>query len=151
VAAGGIATGDDVRVAFDLGADAVRVGSRFVATVESAAHDRYVDLLIDAGDDATTVTTAFDVGWPDAPHRVLRSAVEAAGATEDVIVGDMPAADGSRRQVPRRFVSPPTRAFTGRIDAMALYAGCHLAPITARVSAREVIAELATGWRDRSG
>src|SRR3954469_238368 len=38
IAAGGIATGKQMAAAFSLGADAVQVGSRFVATTESSAH-----------------------------------------------------------------------------------------------------------------
>jgi nitronate monooxygenase len=141
VAAGGIATADDVRAAFDAGADAVRVGTRFVAATESAAHPGYVDALISAGDDATELTTAFAVGWPDAPHRVLRSAVSAARRGSD-IVGSMPGPDGGRRDVVRWFVSPPTIDYTGDIDAMALYAGAHLSPITRRRAAADIVAEL---------
>jgi nitronate monooxygenase len=141
LAAGGIATAADVRNAFDAGADAVRVGTRFVAATESAAHDRYVDRLIDAGDDATELTTAFGVGWSDAPHRVLRSALESAADAADV-VGSMPGPDGAPRDVVRWFVSPPTIEYTGEIDAMALYAGAHLSPITRRLPAVDIIAEL---------
>lgn len=142
VAAGGIGTRAAVRSAFELGADAVRVGSRFVATHESTAHDRYVELLVEATDADTELSEAFWVGWPDAQHRVLTSAVEASGLGPDVI-GHMPGPDGTERRVPRFFVSPPTREFTGTIDAMALYAGAgSIGAITGRTAAGDVIAEL---------
>ena len=141
VAAGAIATAADVRRAFELGADAVRVGSRFVATEESAAHDRYVELLIQSDNTDTELSEAFWVNWPDAPHRVLTSAVEASGDGPDV-VGQMPGPDGTMRPVPRFFVSPPSRDYTGEIDAMALYAGMGIEAITARVPAEHVIHEL---------
>lgn len=141
VAAGGIGTADDVTRAMALGADAVRVGSRFVATVESAAHDRYVELLVESGNEDTELSEAFWVNWPDAPHRVLTSAVDASGDGPDV-VGQMPGRDGTMRSVPRFFAAPPTRAFTGHIDAMALYAGMGIAAITGRVPAADVVAEL---------
>ncbi len=41
IAAGGIATGRGMLAAFALGADAVQIGSRFVATPESSAHDSF--------------------------------------------------------------------------------------------------------------
>jgi nitronate monooxygenase len=50
--------------------------------------------------------------------------------------------DGTLRSVPRFFVSPPTRDFTGNIDAMALYAGMGIAAITARIPAAQVVQEL---------
>lgn len=144
LAAGAVATAADVRHALDLGADAVRVGSRFVATHESAAHDRYVELLVASGDTDTELSEAFWVNWPDAPHRVLTSAVEASGDGDDV-VGHMPGPDGTMRRVPRFFVSPPTRDFTGNIDAMALYAGMGIGAITGRVPAAELVRELTAG------
>lgn len=141
VAAGAIGTAADVQRAMALGADAVRVGSRFVATTESAAHDRYVELLIESGNADTELSEAFWVNWPDAPHRVLTSAVEASGDGPDV-VGQMPGPDGAMRSVPRFFVSPPSRDFTGNIDAMALYAGMGIEAITARVPAAQVVTDL---------
>ena len=141
VAAGGIATAGDVRTAFDAGADAVRIGSRFVVATESAAHDRYVEQLIGAGDDATELTTAFDVGWPDAPHRVLRSAVTAARRAPD-IVGTRPGPGGAVERIVKWHASAPLTSATGEIDAMALYAGAHLSPITRRLPAADIIAEL---------
>ena len=146
VAAGAIGTSSHVRRVLALGADAVRVGSRFVATTESAAHDRYVELLIESGDDDTELSEAFWVNWPDAPHRVLTSAVEASGDGPDV-VGQMPGPDGTMRSVPRFFVSPPTREYVGNIDAMALYAGMGIDAITARLPAAQVVAELMEGWQ----
>ncbi len=141
VAAGGIGTAFDVREALTTGADAVRVGSRFVATRESMAHDRYVQRLIESSGTDTELSEAFWVGWADAQHRVLTSAVEASGDGDDVI-GHMPGPDGTMRKVPRFFVSPPTIEFTGTIDAMALYAGTGIDAITERVDAAGVVAEL---------
>jgi len=41
IAAGGIGTGRAMLAAFALGADAVQIGSRFVASVESSAHTKF--------------------------------------------------------------------------------------------------------------
>lgn len=141
VAAGGIGTSRDVARAFERGADAVRVGTRFVATVESTAHDRYVEILAESGDADTELSEAFWVGWPDAAHRVLTSAVEASGEGDDV-VGTYLTPRGEMK-VPRFFASPPTRDFDGRIEAMALYAGVgSTGAVTGRVDAAAVIADL---------
>ena len=78
LAAGGIGTGRAMATALAAGADGVRVGTRFVAAAEAAAHPEYVAALIAAEAQDTVYTEAFSVGWPDAPHRVLRSSITAA-------------------------------------------------------------------------
>ena len=142
VAAGGIGSATDVRAAFALGADAVRVGTRFVATVESNAHPAYVNALVAANADDTVLTEAFGVGWPDAPHRVLASAVAAAEATEHDVVGEAHRPDGTTAPMPRFGASLPTRDTTGDIAAMALYAGTSVGAVDRRQPAAEVVAEL---------
>jgi NAD(P)H-dependent flavin oxidoreductase YrpB (nitropropane dioxygenase family) len=122
----------------------VRVGTRFVATHESNAHPVYVDALLRASAGDTVLTTAFSVMWPDAPHRVLRSCVEAAGAVKDDIVGEM-SIGVMRMQVPKFSVPSPSRDTTGTIEAMALYAGESVGAVTAVVSAAQVVRELAEG------
>lgn len=142
VAAGGIGTAADVARALRRGADAVRVGTRLVATHESEAHDRYVELLAGATDADTELSEAFWVGWPDAAHRVLTSAVEASGEGPDVI-GTMPDGAGGTRRIPRFFVSPPTRSVDGMVDAMALYAGVgSTGAVRGRVTVAQLVDEL---------
>ena len=63
--------------ALRAGADAVRIGTRLVATTEADVHPAYADALVDASNDDTILTETFAMGWPKAPHRVLRSCVEA--------------------------------------------------------------------------
>ena len=48
VAAGGIGDGRGIAAALSLGAQAVQIGSRFVATVESSAHDNFKAAIIKA-------------------------------------------------------------------------------------------------------
>ncbi len=144
VAAGGIGTAEAVRAALALGADAVRVGTRFVATIESYAHPAYIDALVDADADDSVLTEAFGVGWPDAPHRVLRSALDAAAAAPEG-VGETVLADGRSVPMPRFGVSSPTRDTTGDIGAMALYAGTSVGAVRRVMSAAEVVVELAHG------
>ncbi len=52
IAAGGIASGKAMAAAFALGAEAVQIGSRFVASVESSAHAAFKDKVVNsqAGD-----------------------------------------------------------------------------------------------------
>jgi nitronate monooxygenase len=144
VAAGGIGSAAQVTAALDMGADAVRVGTRFVATAESNAHPDYIAALIGADAADTELTEAFGVGWQHAPHRVLRSSIIAAQAAAP-IVGTTHAADGRTTPIVQWDVSSPTRDTEGRIDAMALYAGCSVGDVQRLMTAAEVVAELAPG------
>jgi nitronate monooxygenase len=47
--------------------------------------------------------------------------------------------------VPRYFVVPPNRSATGRVDAMALYAGESVAAVRDVKPAAEIVRELAEG------
>ncbi len=56
IAAGGIGTGAQMAAAFALGADAVQVGSRFVATPESSAHINFKNAVVSAKEGDTQLT-----------------------------------------------------------------------------------------------
>jgi enoyl-[acyl-carrier protein] reductase II len=56
IAAGGIADGRAMLAAMCLGADGVQVGSRFVCSVESSAHQAFKDRVVAAGEGETTLT-----------------------------------------------------------------------------------------------
>ena len=145
VIAGGIASAEDVASAIAAGADGVRVGTAFIATPESGAHPAYVDALLRARSGADTVlTTAFGRGWPDAPHRVLASALAAADALSEEVVGEA-GPDGARYPIPRFSVTPPSRDTEGHIEAMALYAGTGVGRVSSVRSAADVVAELVAG------
>ena len=68
IAAGGIATGRQMLAAMILGADAVQIGSRFVASAESSAHQHFKDEVVKAGEGATQLTLK-----ELAPVRLLRN------------------------------------------------------------------------------
>ena len=81
----------------------------------------------------TLHTMLFDIGWPDAAHRVLRNKLvdewEAAGRPpsgqrpgEGTIVGRM-LEGGTMIDVPRYYVGNPMVGFEGDIEYVALYAG----------------------------
>ncbi|MGZ4126988.1 MAG: NAD(P)H-dependent flavin oxidoreductase [Actinomycetota bacterium] len=141
VAGGGIGDARAAERALEAGADAVRVGTRFLAAHESDAHPDYVAALIAARAADTVLTTAFSVGWPDAPHRVLRSCVDAASGISDEVVAEISMGD-NRFAISRFNTVPPTTSTTGRIDAMALYAGESVENVKGRQSAAEIVAEL---------
>ncbi|MGB0896756.1 MAG: NAD(P)H-dependent flavin oxidoreductase [Flavobacteriaceae bacterium] len=56
IAAGGIATGRGMLATMVLGADGVQVGSRFVASEESSAHQNFKDVVVKAQDGDTQLT-----------------------------------------------------------------------------------------------
>ncbi len=141
VTAGGIATAAEVSAAIAAGAAAVRVGTRFVATAESNAHPAYVQALVAASGDDTVLTTAFGIGWEDAPHRVLASALTAAEHFDGDVVGQRNNPTGPV-PIARFQVSTPSRKDAGHIEAMALYAGTGVGAVTAVESAAAVVADL---------
>ncbi len=56
IAAGGVATGKAMLACMVLGADGVQVGSRFVASKESSAHDAFKKLVVDTKEGDTQLT-----------------------------------------------------------------------------------------------
>jgi NAD(P)H-dependent flavin oxidoreductase YrpB (nitropropane dioxygenase family) len=73
LASGGIGDGKGLARALRLGAQGVSLGTRFVASEEAWIHPLYKQRVVDSGADDTFYGELFDVGWPDAPHRVLRN------------------------------------------------------------------------------
>jgi NAD(P)H-dependent flavin oxidoreductase YrpB (nitropropane dioxygenase family) len=146
IAAGGIATARGVAAALAAGASGVRVGTRFIAAAESDAHPDWVAAVLDARAEDAVLSEAFNAGLvPPGPHRVLRSALDAAEALPE----DRPAAllrmAGAEIPVPRFGPQPPTRESTGTIAAMALYAGQSAGAVLAVQPAAEIVEELAAG------
>ncbi|MDG1147003.1 MAG: nitronate monooxygenase [Crocinitomicaceae bacterium] len=56
IAAGGIGTGRGMLATMTLGADAVQIGSRFVTSNESSAHDNFKKAVIEAKEGSTQLT-----------------------------------------------------------------------------------------------
>lgn len=124
VAAGGISTAERVADVIARGADAVRVGTRFLVCPEGLAHDDYIEALLAASGDDTVLTEWFSDGWPDAPHRVLRSCAEAAARSG------------------WRSPQPPARDARRPAHDMAQYAGTGVGAVTKVQPAADVIADL---------
>ncbi|HEY6171417.1 MAG TPA: nitronate monooxygenase, partial [Candidatus Kapabacteria bacterium] len=56
IAAGGIADGRQIHAALALGAQAVQIGTRFAATIESSSHENYKQAVVSAIDTDTVLT-----------------------------------------------------------------------------------------------
>lgn len=139
LAAGGIGTGRAMAAALAAGADGVRVGTRFLAATEAAAHPEYVAALIASRAEDTIYTTAFSRGFRDAPHRVLRSCVTAVEAFKGDTVGETTALDGKRMPAPRYVAFAVDKTATGTIGAMSLFAGESVDAVTRVESAAEIL------------
>jgi NAD(P)H-dependent flavin oxidoreductase YrpB (nitropropane dioxygenase family) len=144
VAAGGIADHVAARAAIAAGADAVACGTAFLAASEADVHPVYRDRLLGAEAADTVLTTIFDVGWPDAPHRVLRNRTFL-----DWLAAGEPVPDrrpGSGDVIATRDGDPilrysdaqPTHRTSGEVEAMALYAGTSVGHVS-RVASAETI------------
>jgi nitronate monooxygenase/enoyl-[acyl-carrier protein] reductase II len=109
------------------------MGTRFLATHESMVLDDYKQRLLDAHSADTVLTKLFDIGWPDAAHRVIRNRAfndwEAAGCPasgerpdEHAVIGTLDIGD-EPRELPRYTVTPPLLQFKGDLEEAALYCG----------------------------
>lgn len=147
VAAGGIATADDVRRAIALGACGVWVGTRFVAARESNAHPAYKQAILDAApQDSVWTADCFDGAWPNAPHRVLRNETLEryleTGTRQD---RDRVAATPKGAPIARYDERPPLAGMTGDVLQMALYAGTGVGGIDRVMAASDIVRDLARG------
>ena len=150
VAAGGIADGATARAAIAAGASAVALGTRFVASVESGADPGWKRALVAAEATDTAFTSLFDVGWPNAAHRVLRNSTYrawvAAGSPpsgQRPGEGETIAHDGELAIV-RYSDVPPRVGMTGDLEALCLYAGQGVSLIDEVLPAAEIVEGLAS-------
>ncbi|GAB3165819.1 NAD(P)H-dependent flavin oxidoreductase [Telluribacter humicola] len=81
IAAGGINSAQTIKAAFELGADAVQIGTAFIGTDESLAIASYKDKLMAAKDTDTTLTRAFSGRWARGIRNELMSEIEKSGVS----------------------------------------------------------------------
>src|SRR5215469_16798863 len=152
----GIADGRGVVAVLALGAQAAVLGTRFLASVESRAHPHYKQMVLEASEGDTVRTTLFGHGWPNAPHRTLRTAFvrqwlgqEGRGQEsrpDEPVVGRT--VIGCRPMpVPRFMGLPPNSDATGDIDSMDLLAGQSVGLIHEVKPAGRIVAELVAETR----
>jgi nitronate monooxygenase len=144
LAAGGIGNGRGLAAVLAAGAAGARIGTLFIATDESGAHETYKQAVIDAGPTSTEITDAF----ADCPlcatvprARVLRSCVEAVRGLETDLAGETNLG-GKSVPITRGSGMPPGTAAHGRIDAMAMYAGESTPLVTTKAPAADVVDDL---------
>ena len=146
----GSVTALDAARAFALGASAVWVGTRFLASREARIHDAYREAVLSAKDGDTVRTTLFDGGWPDAPHRVIRNVTvsqwEKANTPSSPTrpgEGEEVARFADGRSIARYDDAIPLPGMTGDITALAMYAGEGVGRVTRVESAADIVRDLA--------
>jgi NAD(P)H-dependent flavin oxidoreductase YrpB (nitropropane dioxygenase family) len=150
VAAGGIADGRGMAAALALGASGVWIGTRFLASKEVALHPHYLDRLLRAtADDTVYLENLYDIGWPDAPHRVLRNQVvanwEAAGrptSGKRPGEGEIVARSPNLGDIVQYRPCTATADIDGDIEALSLWAGQGVGLVTQLQPAAEILHQI---------
>jgi NAD(P)H-dependent flavin oxidoreductase YrpB (nitropropane dioxygenase family) len=155
-AAGGIADARGVVAALALGAEGVVLGTRFLATPEAAAHPVYKQKVIDTSEEDTVRTTLFGHGWPNAPHRAIRTQFvtdwlkeEYRGSEQrpdEPVIGETNF--GGQRIPMLRFMGfPPDTETTGEVESMGMLAGQSVGLVQEIKPAALIVQELMEGAR----
>jgi nitronate monooxygenase len=149
-----IADAKGLAAALCLGADGVVMGTRFLATPEANAHPVYKARLVAASEADTVFTTLFGYGWPNAPHRTLKTGfvsewIDVERETPDpraneAIIGRT-VIGGAEIPVQRFASMPPNILATGDIDAMSLLAGQSVGLVDEIRPAAEILRETING------
>lgn len=154
VSSGGIADGRAAAAALAIGADAVCVGTRLLASPEAHAHQEYKKRLVAAGVGDTARTNIFGLEWNDAPSRHLRNRVVREWEHRDH--------PGPYKQVPeseireigriklfdtelshRRFsIYPPSPSFEGDWEEICMYGGESVGQTKAITPAGEIVRDI---------
>jgi NAD(P)H-dependent flavin oxidoreductase YrpB (nitropropane dioxygenase family) len=155
-AAGGISDARGVVAVLALGAQAAVLGTRFLASTESRAHPHYKERLLAANEGDTVRTVLFGHGWPNAPHRALRTAFVQEWLSQEArsqesrpdepVVGRTVIA-GQPLLVPRFANLPPNSEAGGDIDSMSLLAGQGVGLLREIKPAGQIVRELAAEAR----
>ena len=148
VGAGGIVDGRGLAAALALRAEAVWVGTRFVASEESEAHPEYKKRLLSASAADTVYTETFHVGWPTgSPHRVLRNSLTDGSAPPAGPVGHTNFAN-TKVEVPAYGSMTPTIHTNGQIELMANYAGQGVGLVREILPAKEIVNRMVSEAED---
>lgn len=159
LASGGIADGRGLAAALMLGADGGWIGTRLVATHESAAHDGYKSRLIAADATDTALTRMFGSQTPEFnPARVLRNRVvrewlpredQVPADTSDLpVIGHFDLGGEVVDMHKFSYLVPMREATTGDLEEMMLLAGQGVGLVTSIRPAAAVIAEITAEARD---
>jgi NAD(P)H-dependent flavin oxidoreductase YrpB (nitropropane dioxygenase family) len=154
LASGGIADGRGLVAALALGAQGVSLGTRFVAAEESFVVDEYKRRLVESSAADTFYSEfLFDVGWPDVPHRALKTR----GYEDWVAAGTPPSGERPGEgttmgvyngvngpvDVPRWASFMLTPLFEGDVELGPMWAGESVALVNDVLPAGEIVRRIA--------
>lgn len=154
VASGGIGDGNGLARALRLGAQAVSLGTRFVASDEAHLHPAYKQRVVEARAEDTVLNELYDVWWPHAPARTLRNKTlaewEAAGCPpsgerpgEGVPIGTLSTSGGGAIDWPRYAgAGTPKPDFDGDLDYAPLWAGESVSVVNDILPAGDIVRRL---------
>jgi len=157
LASGGIGDGAGVARALRYGAQGVSLGTRFVCSDEADLHPAYKQRIVDSKAEDTELNSLFDVWWPDAPHRTLKSSKtfiewERAGRPptgsrpgEGTSIGRRRFADGQWRDWPRYAIGSVPPDFEGDWEYAPLWAGESCSDVHDIKPAGEIVGDLVRG------
>lgn len=152
IAAGGIADGRGVVAALALGAEAVSVGTRLLASQEAFAHDEYKRRVVAATVEETARSTIFGPEWPHAQARVLRNRVvsewinrqnEVSYAPEPTEFIGKTKLGGLEIPMPKFSALLPTPETTGDFEEMCMVMGESAGLVKEIKPAGEIVREMA--------
>jgi enoyl-[acyl-carrier protein] reductase II len=155
IAAGGIADERGAAAAFALGAEAIWVGTRMLASKEAFAHEEYKQKLVDAQVDETSHHFVFGPDFPDAPVRSLRNKLvseyeDQPAPYKELSIESLPVIGqanifGQTFPLVKFMSLPPTPEFSGDLEQMNLSAGESVGQIKNIQSAADIINEMMKG------
>ena len=128
------------------------MGTAFLAAEEADIHPTYRSRVFGATAADTVLTEdLFDIGWPNAPHRTLRSTTfeqwDRAGRPpsgrrpgERTPIGNLGAP--THAEVPRYAPFMATSAFEGDVEAAPLWAGESVEDVRGMEPAADIVARL---------
>lgn len=138
LAAGGIVDGKGLAAALGWGAQGALIGTAFLATRESFAHDYHKRRIVEAKPGETVHTDAFHINWPrGAAVRVLPNSVTRGKHGDPMRAERQIIGEERGRPIYLFSTDSPLRDITGDFEAMALYAGVGAGLITTVPSAAE--------------
>jgi nitronate monooxygenase len=154
LASGGIGDGAGIVRALQLGAQGVSLGTRFVASEEAYIHQLYKQRVAKSkAEDTFYSQDLFDLGWPGAPHRVLKNKAfeewDAAGRPppgqrpgEGELIGRRRYPWGAEDEWPRYATGMLVPDFEGDPDLAPMWAGESVSMVNDVKPAGEIVRDL---------
>ncbi len=144
LAAGGLVDGTGLAAVLTAGAQGAVLGTAFLATQESFAHDYHKVRILQATSGETVHTEDFHINWPArAAVRVLPNSVTRGERGDPHVVERQIIGAEGARNIFLFSTDSPLRSMTGDFEAMALYAGQGAGAIQSIPPAGERLREIA--------